>query len=75
MYGSGQRCFVTIKIINRNVCSRRGIKENLWIRLTTLITSNEEMEDIMKIVRSVKESGLIIKGISETIKDEAKEQK
>ena len=33
------------------------------------------MEDIMKIVRSVKESGLIIKGISETIKDEAKEQK
>ena len=73
MYASGQRCFVTIKIINRNVCSRCGYsKENLWIRL---ITSNEEMEDIMKIVKSVGESGLIIKGISETIKDETKEQK
>ena len=44
-------------------------------RITTLITSNEEMEDIMKIGKSVEESGLIIKGISETIKDEAKEQK
>ena len=33
------------------------------------------MEDIMKIVKSLEESGLIIKGISETIKDEAKEQK
>ena len=42
---------------------------------TTLIFSNEEMNDIMKIVKSVEESGLSIKGISETIKNEAKEQK
>ena len=33
------------------------------------------MEDIMKIVKSLKESGLLIQGISETIKNEAKEQK
>ena len=33
------------------------------------------MEDMMKIVKSVEESGLLIKGISETIKTEAKEQK
>ena len=33
------------------------------------------MEDIMKIVKSLEESGLLIKGISETIKNEAKEQK
>ena len=32
------------------------------------------MEDIMKIV-SLEESGLLLKGISETIKNEAKEQK
>ena len=32
------------------------------------------MEDIMKIVKSRKESGLLIQGISETIKNEAKEQ-
>ena len=33
------------------------------------------MEDIMKTVKSIKESGLQIQGISETIKNEAKEQK
>ena len=33
------------------------------------------MEDIMKIVKSLEESGLLIKGISETIKNETKEQK
>ena len=42
---------------------------------TTLIISNEEMNDIMKVVRSLEESGLLIKGVSETIKNEAKEPK
>ena len=42
---------------------------------TTLITSNEEMNDIMKIFKSLDESDLLIKGLSETIKNEAKEQK
>ena len=44
-------------------------------RTTVLIISNEEMDDIMKIVKSLEESGLLIKGISETNKNEAKEQK
>ena len=39
---------------------------------TTLIISNEEMNDIMKIVKSPKESGLLIKGVSKTIKNEAR---
>ena len=39
------------------------------------IISNEEMEDIMKIVKSLEESGLLTKGICETNKNEAKEQK
>ena len=42
---------------------------------TTLIISNEEMHDIMIIVRSLEESGLLIKDVNETIKNEAKEQK
>ena len=42
---------------------------------TILIISNEEMNDIVKIIKSLGESGLLIKGISETIKKEAKEQK
>ena len=33
------------------------------------------MEDIMKIVKSLKDSGLLLKGVSETIQNEAKEQK
>ena len=39
--------------------------------VTTLIISN----DIMKIIKSLEESGLLPKGVSKTIKNEAKEQK
>ena len=42
---------------------------------TTLITSNEEMNDIMKIVKFLEEAGLLIKGVDETIKNEAKKTK
>ena len=37
--------------------------------------SNEKMNDIMKIVKSLKESGLLIKGISEGIRNGVTEQK
>ena len=52
-----------------------GHHSNLASRTTALIISNEEMEDIMKIIKSLEESGLLIKGISETNKNEGKEQK
>ena len=42
---------------------------------TALIISNEEMEDITKIVKSFEDSGLLKKGISETIKSEPKKKK
>ena len=42
---------------------------------TVLIIWNEEVDDIMKIAKSLEESGLLIQGISETFKNEAKEQK
>ena len=32
------------------------------------------MEDILKIVKSLKDSGILLEGVSETIKNEAKEQ-
>ena len=41
----------------------------------TLIISNKELEDIMKIINSLDDSGLLIKGVSETIKNEARGQK
>ena len=40
-----------------------------------LIIPNEEMVDIMKIVNSLEETGLLIKGISETIKNKTKKYK
>ena len=43
--------------------------------ITTFIVSNEEMEDIVKIVKSLKESGLMVKGISETLKIRQKNKK
>ena len=42
---------------------------------TTLIISNDEMEDVIKIVKSLEDSSLSLKGVSETIQNEAKEQK
>ena len=42
---------------------------------TALYISNEEVENIMKIVKSCEESRLLIKGISEKIKNETKKEK
>ena len=42
---------------------------------TTLIISNDEMDDILKIVKSLKDSGVLLKGVSETMQNEAKEQR
>ena len=42
---------------------------------TTLIISNEKMNDIMKISKCIEESGLLIRDLSETIKIEAKKTK
>ena len=39
---------------------------------TTLIISNEEMEDIIKIVKSLEDSSLLLKGVSITIQNDAK---
>ena len=36
---------------------------------------NDEMKDIIEIVKSLEDSGLLLKGVSETIQNEAKEQK
>ena len=39
---------------------------------TTLILSNEDINGIMKVVKSLKESDLLIKRVSERITNEAK---
>ena len=40
---------------------------------TTLIIPNDEMDDILKIVKSLENSNVLLKGVSETIQHEAKE--
>ena len=42
---------------------------------TTLIISNEEMNDIIKIVQALEYSNVLLKGVTETVKNEKKEQK
>ena len=63
MFGPGHLCMSVLRSLN------------LCLRMTTLTISNEEINDIMKIVKSLEESVLLIKGVSKTIKNEAKEQK
>ena len=41
---------------------------------TALIVSNNEMEDVVKIVKSLEDSGLLLKGVTETVQKEVKEQ-
>ena len=41
----------------------------------TLVISNEEMNDIMKIVQALEDSNILLKGVTKTIKKETKEQK
>ena len=48
-------------------------KKILGFGTTTLILSNDEMNDISKIVKSLEDSGILLKGVSETINNEAKE--
>ena len=42
---------------------------------TVLIISNDEIEDIIKIVGSLEDSGLLLKEVTETVQNEVKEQK
>ena len=40
----------------------------------TLIISNDDMKDALKIIKSLEDSGLLSEGVSETIKNEAKKE-
>ena len=42
---------------------------------TTLIISNKKMKDIMKIIQAFEDSNILLKGVTNTIKNETKEQK
>ena len=50
-------------------------KKMLGSGTATLIISNDEMDDILKIVKSLEDSNVLLKGVSETIQHETKEQR
>ena len=43
--------------------------------MTTLMISKDEIEDIIKIVKSLEDSSLLLKRVTETVQNEVKEQK
>ena len=51
------------------------IKKKHGSGTTTLIISNEEMNDIVMIVQALEDSNILLKGATKTIKNEIKEQK
>ena len=55
-----------------------GIHKKIYIHgsgTTTLIISNKEMHDIMKIVQALEDSNILLKRVTKTIRKETKEQK
>ena len=50
-------------------------KKILGSGTTTLIISNDEIKDIIKIVKSVKDSALLLKGFSKTVQNEIREER
>ena len=52
-----------------------AIKKKILGSQTTLVFSNEEMGGIIKIMKFLEDADLLMKGISETVENEVKEQK
>ena len=48
-------------------------KKDTWVRVKFII-EEEDMNDIMKIIEALENSGILLKGVSKTIENETKEQ-
>ena len=56
------------RTINRKGAVREGKRFTLFI-------SNEDMDDIIKIIKSLEDSSVLIDGVTETVKHEKKKNK
>ena len=84
---AGQLMKVVVALAKKNIWAPLGItaaasaidsgiqKKTHGSGTKTLITSNKEMNDIIKIVQALENSNILLKGATETIKNETKEQK
>ena len=60
------------------ICSRCCNKQKKILgsgNYITSIISNDDMQDLLKIVKSLEDSGILLDGITETVINEVKEQK
>ena len=54
----------------------QGLKKKIHVSGTTiLIISNEEINDIMKIVQGLEDSNILLKRVTKIVKNETKEEK
>ena len=68
--------FILLGLTAEAAASDAGIhKKILGSGTTTLIISNEEMNDIIKIIQALKDSHILRKGVTKTIKNETKNKK
>ena len=76
-----KRVFIPLGLTVASSAADAAIHKKMFTRpsdlaeQTTLIISNEEMNDIMKIIKYLEESGLLIKGATETNKTQIIKQK
>ena len=70
------KCFTPLGITAAASTIDAGIQKKIYgSGRTTLIISNEEMNDVMKSVQGLEDSNILLKGVTKTIKNETKEQK
>ena len=65
----------SVSTIDTGIQKQTNKQKKHGSRTTTLIISNDEMNDIMKIVQAVEDSNILLKGVTKTIKNKTKEQK
>ena len=52
-----------------------GIQKKIHGSGVKLVIEQEDMKDIAKIIKALENSGILLKGVSKTIKNETKEQR
>ena len=71
-----KRVLVSLQLTATGSASDAAIQKKIYgLGTTTLVFSNEDTNDILKIVKSLEESSLTIKGVSETVENKVKEVK
>ena len=71
----GKNVLASLGITAAASASDTGIQKKMHCSgTTTLIISNKEINDIMKIVQALEDSNILLKGVTETIKNKTKKQ-